>query len=204
MGWASKGPGDVAAEIGCEGAIVLHGPPNSMVPAGLSAGAGSSIRINLAASPNETPRPHRWEVEARRSPWDFVELRKGLDQERGHFLVGGKTSRRSLREDELVRNDDLESAPAALDLLDFGVGECGQEFSGQTGRLRRVVSLHAVFDGDLHSVERLEDRPSCLGLRQVDSRPGRATEGRRDLSARPGARKHRRSVSGGTPRRPGK
>ena len=54
---------------------------------------------------------------------------------------------------ELVAvGDDDEVAAATGDELDLGVGELVTNRGGQTGRPRFVVSLHAVFDADVHGI----------------------------------------------------
>lgn len=65
-------------------------------------------------------------------------------------MIGGKASELCLRENKLAVHFDLEAAAAAFDALDLRIGKGGQDLSGQTGRLRGVVSLQAEFDGYVH------------------------------------------------------
>ena len=62
-----------------------------------------------------------------------------------------EAARLLLAEDELTPDLDLEHASAALYELDRGLfaKRCLQ-FGDQTGRLREVVSAHAVGDADVH------------------------------------------------------
>lgn len=58
---------------------------------------------------------------------------------------------------ELVAvGDDDEVAASAADEVEGGAGEFGTNRGGQTGRLRFVVSLNAVFDADFHWGTRAE------------------------------------------------
>lgn len=74
------------------------------------------------------------------------------DQERRELLVGRKPPELQLREDDAPVLRHLEGAGVATNEFDVDrlVAEGLLEFGGQTGRLREVVSAHAVFDADLH------------------------------------------------------
>ncbi len=50
----------------------------------------------------------------------------------------------------LAVGDDDEVAAAAADQLHLGAWKLLADVGGQTGRLRRVVSSHAVLDADVH------------------------------------------------------
>jgi hypothetical protein len=71
------------------------------------------------------------------------------DQPR-HLLVLGEPVEVSLREDPTSIEVHLEDAPAGGHERDVDPGERGAELGGQTVRLRRVVSLRAVLDADVH------------------------------------------------------
>lgn len=65
-------------------------------------------------------------------------------------MILGETIGAQLREDFSSVDADLEGSSTRLDELDLDIREGGFEFGDQTGRLWLVVSLRAVFDGDLH------------------------------------------------------
>ncbi len=67
------------------------------------------------------------------------------------LFFGRKPVRIELAVDDLAVNFDVENAASACDqcgIDPFGFFDCGR----QTGGLWRVVSLHAVGDGNLHLV----------------------------------------------------
>lgn len=74
---------------------------------------------------------------------------KSLDGFDNLFMLG-KAAHFLLREDlPAVNRDDEIAAPA---LEQFGIGvKFILQLGGQTGRPGKVVSLHAVFNGDMHT-----------------------------------------------------
>jgi len=66
------------------------------------------------------------------------------------LLVGRKSFQAGLREDESSVDGDLENPTFRRHEFDLCPGKCLLKFGGQTGRLRQVISLHAVLDRDLH------------------------------------------------------
>jgi len=83
----------------------------------------------------------------RRHPW-----RGFLGRQDGgrDLLVGGEPPALQLGIDALPVDADLEGAATRLDQFDGDVPEGLLQFGSQTGCLREVVSLDAVFDADLH------------------------------------------------------
>ena len=68
------------------------------------------------------------------------------------FRLGELIAHLALVPERLAVGDDDEIAAATGDQLQFGVGEFTANRGGQTGRPRLVVSLHAVFEADVHGV----------------------------------------------------
>jgi len=68
-----------------------------------------------------------------------------------NFAIVGKASYSVFGEHLFAIDFNIEDAAAAGDHIDFDVAERLQ-FIRQTGGLRLVVSLHAVGDGNLHSI----------------------------------------------------
>lgn len=62
----------------------------------------------------------------------------------------GKTAGVMLRIDQTAVLLHVKNAVAAFDQLDSSLGEMQFDLALQTGRLRPVISLHAVFDGNTH------------------------------------------------------
>jgi hypothetical protein len=85
-----------------------------------------------------------------------------------HFLGLRKTPRDVLAVDEPAVGLDVKNAAAAFDELSLD-SELLVDGVRQTGGLGGVVSLHAVFDGDLH-------RSFLLLLRQYTAGHGRSPD----------------------------
>lgn len=123
-----------------------------------------------------SPRPDR-EPKRVLEPSEAEEIR--------NLLVGGKAAELELREDKLAVEAHLEGASAGLHELDLGLGNGLLQFSGQTGRLRGVVSLNAIFDADLHEGKRgsgrrkggSASRKFGTDLRKKGRRPGQVKDG---------------------------
>ena len=67
-----------------------------------------------------------------------------------NLIVFGETVDSMLAEDHVAIDNNVENAAGPLDERGVDITvilDCG----GQTGRLRFVVSLHAVGDGDFHN-----------------------------------------------------
>jgi hypothetical protein len=79
-----------------------------------------------------------------------VELRPSRAHQTRDLLVRRKPFQRELGEHGLAVHRDLECSAFRFDQLDFGLGKGALEFSGQTDRLRQVVSLDAVLNRDIH------------------------------------------------------
>ena len=65
------------------------------------------------------------------------------------FRVFGESAGFLLAVDQLAVDFDVEDSPAALDEFDGDV-EFGLDRVRQTGGLGRVVSLYAIFNGNVH------------------------------------------------------
>jgi hypothetical protein len=66
----------------------------------------------------------------------------------GEFFLAGKAAQRLLRKSQCAVDRDLEDAAARLH--EFDIGAQFAKFCSRTESPRFIVSLHAVFDPNLH------------------------------------------------------
>ena len=112
--------------------------------------AAANRRISVPLVPQTAYRTNRPGRHALKDLTPHPRSATSAWQLRQDLLVGGETTRSVFRVDEFPVHNDIENAAPAFDQFGFDTG-CLFNCVRQTDGLECVVSLHTVFDRNLHS-----------------------------------------------------